>query len=91
MKICVKINQCPRISSLFDHEWADDDQLRDAILKTCRNCAEYAEELPPLPEVYMEAWRRLYLYFVERLDEEHLDLMDRILESAKADLTASTA
>jgi hypothetical protein len=40
-------------------------------------------------KIYEEAWRRLYLYFVERFDDQHLDLMEGILEATKTDLTST--
>ena len=90
MKPCAKINRCHKIADLFDHDWAGDWQLRDAILKTCANCGEYTTEEPVPLEAYREAWNRLYSHFAEGLDDERLNLMDRILESTKAGLTAST-
>jgi len=40
MKHCSKLDVCPKIRILIDHDWACDAQLSDAILKTCDRCVD---------------------------------------------------
>ena len=79
MKPCTKINNCHKIISLRDHDFADDYQLARAIEETCKNCPEYTTKKIISPETYMVAWNKLHQVLDERQEQEMLDLMDSVL------------
>ena len=40
---CPGRDRCLKIGDLFDHDWAGDWQLGDAIVETCRKCELWPE------------------------------------------------
>jgi hypothetical protein len=40
MEHCSKLDTCPKIKVLRDHDWVSDAQFSEAILKTCDKCEE---------------------------------------------------
>ena len=42
--VCAKIDRCSKIKSLFDHDWAGDWQLADAMIDACSKCENWKEK-----------------------------------------------
>jgi len=53
---CPRLNTCPTVKSLRDHEWMDDSQLAASIREVCETCPYQ----PKVSSVLVPTWLQNY-------------------------------